>query len=227
MRKILIYKNLENYDYQTAENWAKNLAEVFSYQKEEFIFDKNDNIRNLAEYTEEQDVALLVLELPQNADIQQYLNLCRDLRVPYLFLRPNMEFDVKKISLPVSFLVEDKEKAPFASAFGRFFKSKILIYAPKDYGSKAQQNINQIKTLFNSFSLDYEEKQGKKDSFGIEREAAQNAENDGCGMVIISASREYGLDDIIFGSKEKKILRKTKIPTLLINPRADLYVLCD
>jgi len=106
-------------------------------------------------------------------------------------------------------------------------KSKILIYAPKDYGSKARQNINQMKTLFNSFSLDYEEKQGKKDSFGIEREAAQNAENDNCGMVIISASREYGIDDVIFGSKEKRILQKTQIPILLINPRADLYVLCD
>ena len=228
MRKIFVFKDLQNYDYQTADVWAENLATVFSYHKEELIFSKKtDNTEKLSEFIEEQDAALLIFELTGNADIQKYLNICRDLRVPYLFLRPNAKFDLKQISLPVSFLVEDKEKAPFASAFGRFLKSKILIYAPKDYGSKAKQNINQMKTLFNSFALDYAEKQGKKDSFSIEREAAQNAEHDNCGMVIISASREYGLDDIIFGSKEKRILQKTQIPILLINPRADLYVLCD
>jgi hypothetical protein len=106
--------------------------------------------------------------------------------VPYLFIRPDAEFGVEKISLPVSFLIEDKEKAPFASAFGRFCSSEILIYSPKDYGSKARQNINQIETLLNSFSISYSEKQGKKDSFGIEKEAAKNAENDNCQMVIIS-----------------------------------------
>jgi hypothetical protein len=181
----------------------------------------------LAQTVEQKNVAMLVLELTQNADTQRYLNFCRNLRVPYLFLRPNIEFGVEKISLPVSFLVEDKEKAPFASAFGRFCKSKILIYAPKDYGSKARKTINQMKTLFNSFFINYEEKQGKKGSFGIEREAVRNAKNDNCRMAIISASREYGLDDIIFGSKEKKIINSTKIPLLVINPRADLYVLCD
>ena len=228
MRKILIYRDLESCGYQTAEVWAENLATAFAYQKENLIFnEKVDNAEKLAEFTELQDAALVIFELTKNADIQRYLNVCRGLRVPYLFVRTDAKFCLEQISLPVSFLIEDKEKAPFASAFGRFLKSKILIYSPKDYGSKARQNINQMKTLFNSFSLDYEEKQGKKDSFGIEREAAQNAENDNCGMVIISASREYGLDDIIFGSKEKKILQKTQIPILLINPRADLYVLCD
>ncbi|MDR2684593.1 MAG: hypothetical protein LBB53_04340 [Prevotellaceae bacterium] len=228
MRKILIYRDFLEYNYQTANVWAENLAEKFQHQKEFFTMEKQKSTaENFAQTAEKKDAALIIFELRQNSDIQRYLNLCRALRVPYLFLRPDAKFDVEKISLPVSFLVEDKEKAPFASAFGRFCKSKILIYAPKDYGSKARQNINQMKTLFSSFLLDYEEKQGKKDSFGIEREAVQNAESDLCGMVIISASREYGLDDIIFGSKEKKLLQKTQIPVLLINPRADLYVLCD
>ncbi|MDR0830441.1 MAG: hypothetical protein LBN95_10090 [Prevotellaceae bacterium] len=228
MRKILIFKDLQNYEYQTANVWAENLAQKFQYEKDFFELKKNEQTaENFAQIAEEQDAALIILELTQNADIQRYLNLCRDLRAPYLFVRPNTDFNVEKIALPVSFLIEDKEKAPFASAFGRFCGSQILIYAPKDYGSKARQNINQMKTLFNSFSLDYAEKQGKKGSFDIERETALNAELDGCKMLIISASREYGLDDIIFGSKEKKILQKIYIPTLLINPRADLYVLCD
>ncbi|MDR1544871.1 MAG: universal stress protein [Prevotellaceae bacterium] len=228
MRKILIFKDFSEYNYQTANVWANALAKKFQYQKDFLMLEKESQTsENFAQIAEEQDAALIILELTQNSDTQRYLNLCRDLRAPYIVLRPDASFDVEKIALPVSFLVEDKEKAPFASAFGRFCQSKILIYSPKDYGSKARQTINQMKTLFNSFSLCYEEKQGKKGSFGIEGEAAKNAENDGCKMVVISASREYGLDDIIFGSKEKKIINSTKIPILLINPRADLYVLCD
>ena len=36
-----------------------------------------------------------------------------------------------------------------------------------------------------------------------------------------------GLDDIIFGPKERKIIKNIDIPTMLINPRGDLYALCD
>ena len=111
---------------------------------------------------------------------------------------------------------------PFASAFGRFCNSNITIYKPKDYGDKAQETINQAQTLFDLFSLQYTIHQANKGSYDVESEAAIAAVGDNVDMVIISASREYGLDDIIFGSKEKKILKTAQVPILLINPRADL-----
>ena len=68
---------------------------------------------------------------------------------------------------------------------------------------------------------------GKKDSSSIELEAGLLNKNQQDNILIISASRDYGLDDIIFGPKERKIIKNINIPTMLINPRGDLYTLCD
>jgi len=32
---------------------------------------------------------------------------------------------------------------------------------------------------------------------------------------------------MLFGSKERKIIARVNVPILLINPRGDLYALCD
>ena len=67
-------------------------------------------------------------------------------------------------------LMEEKEKGPYTSSFARYYNAEITIYKPKDYGTKAQQNINAITTLFDSFELKYEIINGKKDSTKIEFE---------------------------------------------------------
>ena len=97
----------------------------------------------------------------------------------------------------------------------------------KDYGSKAERNVNAICGLLDTLHLNYDVREGHKDSMGIEREVVMAAGESGMGMAIVSASREYGLDDIIFGPKERKIIRLAKVPVMLINPRGDLYALCD
>jgi hypothetical protein len=81
--------------------------------------------------------------------------------------------------------------------------------------------------LFNSFDLTYTTIKGKKDSSKIEIEVASLNRYTQNSILIISASRDYGLDDLIFGPKERKILKNIEIPTMLINPRGDLYALCD
>lgn len=176
---------------------------------------------------ESEDIAMIVVGLENNKRIQFFLDKFRGLRVPYVFVKngQNIAFDI--VSVPVTYLEEDKEKGPFAGAFGRFFNSRLLIYKPKDYGSKAQQNINALSRLFDSLNVVYEIVLGEKDSLKVEMEAVLDSEKRGAGMVIVSASRDYGLDDIIFGPKERKIIAKSTVPVMLINPRGDLYALCD
>lgn len=217
---------------QTSLAFGEQLAEGFNYDLHSLtIGDKTeDNVVRLgdvADVLEQLDASLLVVELTNKLSVQTYLDAFRALRIPYLFVRAGQKPNFEKVALPISFLIEDKEKGPFAAAFGRFFKSQLVIFQPKDYGTKALQNIDAIKTLLDSFQLNYEVRKASKDSNGVEREAANWAASGEAGLVLVSASREYGLDDLLFGSKERKMITRTNVPIMLINPRGDLYTLCD
>lgn len=217
---------------QTSLAFGEQLAAGFNYDLHSLtIGDKTeDNVVRLgdvADVLEQLDASFLVVELTNKLSVQTYLDAFRALRIPYLFVRAGQKPNFEKVALPISFLIEDKEKGPFAAAFGRFFKSQLIIFQPKDYGTKALQNIDAIKTLLDSFQLNYEVRKASKDSNGVEREAANWAASGEAGLVLVSASREYGLDDLLFGSKERKMITRTNVPIMLINPRGDLYTLCD
>lgn len=185
---------------------------------------------HLATFTEENDAAMILYEIADNAStksIRKLLGCSRNLRMPYLFVKPKEKTDFSSILVPITFLEEEKEKAPFSSAFGRFLQTKITLLTANDYGSKAKKNTDAIRTLLDSFSLTYDVSTAKKDSFGIEKEAIEKAITENFDLVILSASREYGLDDWLFGPKEQKLIKKAKIALMFINPRADLYALCD
>ncbi len=217
---------------QTSLAFGEQLAAGFNYDLHSLTIgdETEDNVVRLgdvADVVEQLDASLLVVELTNKLSVQTYLDAFRALRIPYLFVRAGQKPNFEKVALPISFLIEDKEKGPFAAAFGRFFKSQLIIFQPKDYGTKALQNIDAIKTLLDSFQLNYEVRKASKDSNGVEREAASWAASGEAGLVLVSASREYGLDDLLFGSKERKMITRTNVPIMLINPRGDLYTLCD
>ena len=46
-------------------------------------------------------------------------------------------------------------------------------------------------------------------------------------LLILTASRDYGLDDILFGPPERKAIQRALVPVMLVNPREDLFSLCD
>src|SRR5574344_687583 len=173
---------------QTSLAFGEQLAEGFNYDLHSLtIGDKTeDNVVRLgdvADVVEQLDASLLVVELKNKLSVQTYLDDFHALRIPYLFVRAGQKPNFEKVALPISFLIEDKEKGPFAAAFGRFFKSQLVIFQPKDYGTKALQNIDAIKTLLDSFQLNYEVRKASKDSNGVEREAANWAARGEAGVV--------------------------------------------
>jgi hypothetical protein len=193
------------------------------------VFIKSD-ASSIVEICETKEVAFLFIQLAdeQPKTVRRLLKDCRDLRIPYLFWKASFTtLNLEKVILPVGFLEEELEKAQFASAFGRFCGSEIRILLANDYGSKAATNAEKMIDLFNKFDFVYTLTKATKDSFNIEMESIQVAENECAGIIIVSASRDYGLDDILFGPKEYKVLKKSSIPVLLVNPRGDLYALCD
>ncbi len=188
----------------------------------------NSTTNTLTEICDKLDASFLMIQLTDNKLIKSLLNGCRDLRIPYLFFKNTFsDLRLDKVLLPVGFLIEEIEKTQFASAFGRFFSSEIIMLLANDYGSKARTNANKMIGVFEKFKLNSRLSQATKDSFSVEFEAIEVAENENAGIIIISASREYGLDDLFFGPKELKVIKKSNTPVLIINPRADLYTLCD
>jgi len=192
------------------------------------IIVRNSNQSVLSEICEELEASFLFVQMTDNKQIRQHLKACRELRIPYLYFKDSFhELNLEKVILPIGFLEEELEKAQFASAFGRFCGSEINMLLANDYGSKAAVNAEKMKSLFDKFDFRYSLEKATKDSFKVEEEAVQVAEKEDAGLIIVSASRDYGLDDILFGPKEYHVIKKSKLPILLVNPRGDLYALCD
>jgi nucleotide-binding universal stress UspA family protein len=213
---------------QALEESASQLAN--SLGKEYSVASLDSTIKQLSAYCEEKEVSFLFIQLIENKarKIQQLLNSCRELRIPYIIFKNSFEnLRTNKIILPVNFLEEEVEKAQFASAFGRFCNSEIHILQANDYGSKAATNVERMQELFNKFDLNVQVEKAKGDSFKVDKEAVNKAIELKAGLIIITASRDYGLDDILFGPREQHLIRKSTIPLLIVNPRADLYALCD
>jgi hypothetical protein len=212
------------------ENIAAREDELKALWPETQITVRNSKTNILSAVCEELDASFLFIQLPNGhtKSIRTLLNDCRDLRIPYLFYKDSFpELDLKKVILPIGFLEEELEKAQFAAAFGRFCNSEIRMLLANDYGSKAATNADRMKQLFDKFDFRYTLDKATKDSFKVEAESILVAEKEQAGMIIVSASRDYGLDDILFGPKEYHVVKKSSVPVLLVNPRGDLYALCD
>lgn len=158
------------------------------------------------------------------------------------------------ILVPVTMLEEEVYKAEICTYLARKTGAHLILLRANDYGSKAQRNTQRIITHIQTIAertgetITYEERVAKGDSFHIHKEivgdqairllgdrAPQNATNVsgnsaeaiGRGLVLLTASREYGLDDWLFGPPEQYVIRHSQVPVMLVNPRADLFSLCD
>ena len=219
-------KELSLYE-STFKEWKKRCVEKNpDIQVGSWILDEDDNFTDCMEKTE---ASMIIFELtdkaPFNKPMKQ-LELCRQLRIPYFFVKPDQTIRFDRVLVPVGMLMEEREKGPFSSSLGRFFKSEILLMPANDYGSRAKQNTEGIKTLLDKFSLNYQFIKAKKDSSKVEIEAGKRTTELNAGMLMISASRDYGMDDLIFGPKELKVIKQATVPVMVINPRGDLYALC-
>lgn len=161
------------------------------------------------------------------------LKMFRTARIPYvLCASPPGEGLYKKLVLPMNYYIENKEKALWASYFGRFHKSELHIihtsYRDKGYRLLLENILRFVRQFFSEFELQYEFHFIEKPLRGIDRYAPEFARQIHAGMIIVMATLEYAPDDYLFGPVELKIMKKiSEIPVMFINPRKDLYCMCD
>lgn len=189
--------------------------------------------------------------------VQHVLDACREERRPYLIIKDeelrmknfssecttsvvNSTFDIpystfSTILVPVTMLEEEVYKAEICTYLARKTGAHLILLRANDYGSKAKKNTQRIITHIQSVAertgttISYEECVAKGDSFRIHKELHQLpiADNKYPTLILLTASREYGLDDWLFGPPEQYVIRHSQVPVMLVNPRADLFSLCD
>ena len=142
------------------------------------------------------------------------------------------------ILVPVTMLEEEVYKAEICTYLARKTGAHLILLRANDYGSKAKRNTQRIITHIQTIAertgdnITYEERVAKGDSFHIHKElhtyiSLPFREGTGVGLIILTASREYGLDDWLFGPPEQYVIRHSPVPVMLVNPRTDLFSLCD
>jgi hypothetical protein len=184
-------------------------------------------------------------------DIQRVLDACREERRPYLVIK-NDELRIKNdspadtenhskfkiqnskltsILVPVSMLEEEVYKAEICTYLARKTGAHLILLRARDYGSKAKQNTQRIITHIQTIAertgeeISYEVQEAKHDSFSFHKDFHSTEwKHD---LLLLTASREYGLDDWLFGPPELYAIRHSQVPVMLVNPRADLFSLCD
>ena len=185
------------------------------------IWDNNEDIR--------------LIECANNSrTIQHQLNDCREERRPYVFVTNTMTIKpLRRLLVPVSMLEEETYKAEICTYLARKTGAHIILLQANDYGSHARQNVNRIVTHIHAVAertgekISYETVLARKDSFSIIREASERQRDFQHDLLILTASRDYGLDDILFGPPERKAIQRALVPVMLVNPREDLFSLCD
>ena len=142
------------------------------------------------------------------------------------------------ILVPVTMLEEEVYKAEICTYLARKTGAHLILLRANDYGSKAKRNTQRIITHIQTIAertgetITYEERVAKGDSFHIHKElpvlssTLQGGDRGGI-LILLTASREYGLDDWLFGPPEQYVIRHSAVPVMLVNPRADLFSLCD
>ena len=180
--------------------------------------------------------------------VQRALDACREERRPYLVITGSAQQSccsevqnsstLSSILVPVTMLEEEVYKAEICTYLARKTGAHLILLRANDYGNKAIKNTQRIITHIQSISertgehISYEERVAKGDSFHIHKElhtytSLPFREGTGVGLILLTASREYGLDDWLFGPPEQYVIRKSEVPVMLVNPRADLFSLCD
>ncbi len=98
--------------------------------------------------------------------------------------------------------------------------------SPQD-GLSATAVCQRQRSVSDSGPISYEIVLARKDSFSLIQEAAERQRDFQHDLLILTASRDYGLDDLLFGPPERKAIQRALVPVMLVNPREDLFSLCD
>ncbi len=157
----------------------------------------------------------------------------RNLRVPVIVVHDEMPRKgfFGGMVLPLDFNRESKEKSAWAGHISALNKTKVTIltrnYKDSYFAASLRSNMALVIKLYANLDVNYQMVNEADIKCDIDKYAVDYAWYNKGDMVVIMATKEVAVDDLLFGLKEKKIIdNKYKLPVMLINPRDDLYLPC-
>ena len=129
---------------------------------------------------------------------------------------------------------ESKEKLIWASYFSRFNHSQLTMlhfnYSDEGLRNKWNNNIRFMNKFFNGLGVTYKQQAVEGRALFPETVVCDTAAHIGCGLFISVTTDTRDLDIIEWfaGTQEQRTIHnRHRLPVLFINPRNDIYVLCD
>lgn len=136
------------------------------------------------------------------------------------------------IAFSVDYKKESKEKLIWASYFARFNASTmhVLYYDYRDEGLRYKwySNMQFMHRFFSNLSLTFAPHVLQRRTNFSDVSALNYAQENEYGLFIAVTTNERDGAEFFIGVQEDRIIvNRHRIPVLFINPRDDIYVLCD
>ena len=227
---------------------TKKLAQIFDAEVNEILLQKNTNLRAVFSDAENDNIIFFVMPVGDSKksaffNVKTARKWIRKSRIPVLVVgdKEPEENDYQQIVLPLDINCQDKELALWASYFPAYLqkncphipKDNLLIhiifnqYKDELLNQKVQNNIAFVTKMFDNLEAPYKlypfTKIDNIHTFGL-----TFAKKTGNSVMLFLMTEHYSLVDFLFGPVENKILgNKEQIPVLCLNPREDIFVLCQ
>ncbi len=192
----------------------------------------SEHLRDLPEKLSD-DLEAVFMIAPKS-EFKKYSPALTESPIPFLFIDGNQETipDYRRMVLPIDLRKENSDSALWASYFGRFNNTVIVVVAANDNNkenkSQVAKNVILTKKLFQKFNLQHKFFKAQKSSLGVANEALELALSMEIDFIILLGSSTITPLDLLVGLPEKKLIRNSgNLPVLIINPRKDNYILCD
>mgnify|MGYP003290403293 CR=1 FL=1 len=136
------------------------------------------------------------------------------------------------VDLSIDFKRESKEKIIWSSYFARFNNSRLHIISPeyKDTGlhQKWTNNMRFIRKLFDNLGITFTLHPINERTTYTDQAALNESARLGHRLFIAVTTKEKdGLEMIMGVQEDRTIVNRYRIPILFLNPRKDIYILCD
>ena len=138
------------------------------------------------------------------------------------------------VAFGIDFRKESKEKLIWASYFSRFNYSRLTMlhfdYSDEGLRTKWNNNVLFMNKFFKGLGVTYQAHSVSGRALFPETLVCDTAATLGCGLLISVTTDTRDLDVLewVAGVQEQRTIRNAQqMPVLYINPRNDIYVLCD